>query len=339
MNDASRRRWLVGCALAPLGAILVVVALFLTCMGLYVPLEVGFGLAVGWARFLSRVVPQVHVSGPGALTAAVCLAGLTVGGHLFLRWLVGPGRRWGLRWTLSALGAVVLMFVAGVSAIGISHQTAWLLTSPEPLTNDGIHKSVRAQSMNNLQRIALAAQNYADGTSHLPPGGTFDARGRGLQGWQTLLLPYVEEDALYKRIDLQVPWDDPRNRPALATVVRPYLHPAASPQVENGFALSHYAGNVHVLGGDRAMSVRQIEQGRGLANTLLAGEAAGRYKPWGHPANWRDPAIGINRTPDGFGSPSGRGVQFVMADGSVRFFNADTDPEFLEMLAHPAPAK
>jgi hypothetical protein len=281
----------------------------------------------------------VSVNGAGALTAAVCLVALAVGLHRFLTWLVGPGRPWRWRWTLSGLGLVVLMFVAGISAVGLTHQTAWLLTSPEPLAEGGRSAPARIQSTSNLKRIGVAALNYHDTTNHLPPGGTFDARGRGLHGWQTLLLPYNEEDALYKQIDLQVPWDHPRNRPALATVVRPYLHPAASPQMEDGFALSHYAGNVHVLGGDRTVTLRQIEQGRGQANTLLAGEAAGHYKPWGHPANWRDPSLGINRAPNRFGSPSGRGAQFVMADGSVRFFNADTDPEFLELLATPAPAK
>jgi hypothetical protein len=334
---ATARDWGVGgCGLLLAGGLVV-----LACLGFVVPLEAAFRLAVGWVTFLIRVLPQTHVSGPGALTATVCLAGLAVGGHLFLRWACGEGkRRWRPAWTLSGLGLVVLMFVAGISAVGITHQTAWLLTSPEPLTEGGIRSaSARLQSMNNLKQIALAAHNYHDASNRLPPGGTFDARGRGLHGWQTLLLPYVEQETLYKQINLQFPWDHPQNRPALATLVRQYLHPVARPQSSDGFALSHYAGNVHVLGGDRLVTLRQIEQGRGMANTLLAGEAAVDYKPWGHPANWRDPGRGLNRAAGGFGSPSSRGAQFVMADGSVRFFNADTDPEFLQLLAMPAPAK
>ena len=333
---ATVRAWaLGGCGLMLAGGLMV-----LTCLGAVFPLDAAFRLAAGWAYFVGRVGPRVSVNGAGVLTALVCLVALAVGGHLFLRWLVGTARRWQLRWTLSILGAVVLMFVAGISAVGITHQTAWLLTSPEPLTNGGIRSaSARSQSINNLKQIGLALHNYDDLANRLPPGGAFDAHGRGLHGWQTLLLPYVEQDALYKEIDLQVPWDHPRNRPAYAAVVRPYLHPAVAEQTAGGFALSHYAGNANVLGGDRPVTLRQIEQGRGLANTLLAGEAAGDYKPWGHPANWRDPARGLNHAPDGFGSPTGSGAQFVMADGSVRFFNADTDPEFLEMLATPAPAK
>ena len=45
-----------------------------------------------------------------------------------------------------------------------------------------------------------------------------------------------------------------------------------------------------------------------------------------------DPARGINRTPDGFGHPKRKLVNFLMGDASVRVFSSDTDPEFLRML-------
>jgi hypothetical protein len=38
------------------------------------------------------------------------------------------------------------MFVAGIAAVGATHQTAWLLTSPGPWTQkDGIFRSVYDQ--------------------------------------------------------------------------------------------------------------------------------------------------------------------------------------------------
>jgi hypothetical protein len=54
-----------------------------------------------------------------------------------------------------------------------------------------------------------------------------------------------------------------------------------------------------------------------------------------------DLARGINRTPDGFGSPglSPVRVQFVFADGSVRSLPDDTDPEFVELLSQLEPKK
>jgi prepilin-type processing-associated H-X9-DG protein len=59
-------------------------------------------------------------------------------------------------------------------------------------------------------------------------------------------------------------------------------------------------------------------------------------KPWGHPWQWRDPALGLNQSPDGFGSPDSQGrVHFLMADGSVRTFSTKTSPEVLRALATP----
>src|SRR5262249_18621307 len=161
----------------------------------------------------------------------------------------------------------------------------------------------------------LAAANYEAEHKYLPPGGTIDAQGKMYHGWQTLLLPHLEEEALYKRINLQVPWDHPDNAVPFQTVVRTYQIPDGRAEQTNaaGCAMSHYRANAHVLGGDVPVTLAALSE-QGTANTILAGEAAGNFKPWGHPANWRDPARGINRTPVGFGNPSRRGAQFVFAD-------------------------
>jgi hypothetical protein len=306
----------------------------------------------GPVLFLTRVVPETTVNWGGVATAGVCLMGLAFGLHWFLGWVARhrhPGEdptvgrpAWRLRWTAAILGVVVLMFVAGIAAVGMTHQTAWLFTSPEPVWTGGIADvAARMTSSNNLKQIGLACHAYHGEMKTLPPGGTFDERGRMLHSWQTFLLPYVEQDNLYRQIDLGRPWDDPANRPAFRTPVHIYLH-RANPQTEaEGLALSHYAANVHILGGSNPFSLERIKAVKGLSNTILAGEAAGNFKPWGYPANWRDPARGLNRSPDGFGSPADRHsvTQFLFADGSVRSFDDDADPEFLKLLALPDPER
>ena len=64
-------------------------------------LDIAFQLTAGWLSFLGRELPRVQIDLLGSLTAAVCLVGLAVGLHLFLRWLHGQARqgaRWRARW-------------------------------------------------------------------------------------------------------------------------------------------------------------------------------------------------------------------------------------------------
>jgi prepilin-type N-terminal cleavage/methylation domain-containing protein/prepilin-type processing-associated H-X9-DG protein len=299
----------------------------------------------GWALFLYRVLREMRLSTAGVLTALVCLALLAGGLHLFLGWLYGqagetegPRWRWRKRWTATMLAGVVLMFVAGISAVGITHQTVWLFNSPEPLTESrgGIRSlAARTQSQNNLKQMALATCDYAEAHDKvLPPGSTFDRFGTPLHSWQTLILPYIEQEALFKTIKLDRPWNDPVNADAMRTRVKNYLHPLLDDRpAERGFALSHYAGNVRVLGGNSGQPLDRFPDG--LSNTILVGEAAGNYRPWGHPLNLRDPALGLHRSPNGFGGPAREGTNFAFADGSVRLIRNDIDPKVLKALSTP----
>jgi prepilin-type N-terminal cleavage/methylation domain-containing protein len=324
---------------------LIVVLLFCLC-GFAGPVG---RVLLGWAFFLVRVIPEVRPRSSLLLTAGVSLAGALVGVHLFARWLVGSlpprppealPRRWSFVSTLALVGVVVLAFTAGIGAVGVTHQASWLAHSPEPIMRGGLNRAVvRIKSSNNLKQIGLACHNYHDNAERLPPAVTFDAHGRALHGWLTYLLPYVEQEGLFKQIDLSRPWDGPANAPHFRTSLSIYLHPLGPAADDQEWALTHYALNVRLVNGGSPLRLDQLP--RGLANTLLAGEAAGDWKPWGHPVGWRDPAGGINRSPGGFGSPvrGAHSTTFLMADGSVRTFKADTDPEFLALLGGAGPGR
>jgi hypothetical protein len=344
-------------------SIVVILAVGLLAFGCVFPpaAELVLYLSAGWTMFLWRVIPQTSLSWDGVLTATFCLVGLSVGLHYFLGWLyremyratgksedAASGgsaahdftdqtlRRWPVRWTAMLLGLLVLMFIAGLSAVGITHQTTWLVRSPEALLETGSIReaAARVRSMNNLHQTAVAAHAYHDTYGNFPAGGVFDAQGRAMHGWETLLLPYVEEEELFRQINLGIPWAHPANVPHFRTKIGVYLMSYSGlPEEDRGLALSHYAGNARLLGGDVTWSIKQITDG--TANTILMGEAAGNYKPWGEPTNWRDPAVGINRTPDGFGSPL-RGANFAFADASLRFLSEKIDPEVLKALSTPA---
>jgi prepilin-type processing-associated H-X9-DG protein len=149
----------------------------------------------------------------------------------------------------------------------------------------------------------------------------------------TAILPYLP---VRTGIDLTIPWDDPANSAYFRGIVPYFINPDVDALRDaRGYALAHYAGNVHVVGRRRPLAPDEVTGG--AANTIVAGEAAEGFRAWGDPANLRDPARGINRDPDGFGGPSGAGAQMLFLDGSVRFFTRTTGPDVLRRLGQPRP--
>ncbi|HEY2588885.1 MAG TPA: hypothetical protein VGI81_24290, partial [Tepidisphaeraceae bacterium] len=125
-RNAKRVGWVVG---------VLVLLTFLECMGIWIPgLDILFELLSGWITFLVRVMPKVQVRWDLVVSTAIYAIVLVGGAHGFLRWLcremsrgpagvsAGPVPRWRWRWTLSGFLIVILMFTAGMAAIGVLHQ-------------------------------------------------------------------------------------------------------------------------------------------------------------------------------------------------------------------------
>lgn len=191
----------------------------------------------------------------------------------------------------------------------------------------------RTVAANDLRRTSVGVMNYAEAFQGRLPGGTFDPRGRGLHGWPTHILPYLwwETDD----VDLDTPWNEGRNVKHYRKRIRMFQCQDVDAAYDaEGFALIHFAANGQVMGGNRSRSLKDI---RSVSTTLLIGEAAGKYVPRGWPWNWRDPALGINRSPDGFGTTQRRGALCGFADGSVRFVTESAAPETFSPPEGPPP--
>jgi hypothetical protein len=288
-------------------------------------------LAVGWMAYLVRVIPQLKPDPWIVCTAVVCLLGVILGTHAFLKWLYSATsdepRDWPRKWTLQLVGLVVLMFIAGIAFTGLIHQTSWLARSPEPLIRSSLEAGPRIVSRNNLKYLVVATHDHKDNTKPPElPRSQFAPSGQAMHSWQTALLPYLERGALYRQIDLKKPWTDPANAAPLGEPLRVFLHPALLPEPVNGYGVSHYAGNVHVVLSDTPRTLASFQAG--TSNTILAGEVSSNFRAWGDPLNARDPTFG----PGGFGGPNGKLAQFAMLDGSVRTLDPQ---ELAELLAKP----
>jgi len=80
--------------------------------------------------------------------------------------------------------------------------------------------AARMKSQNNLKQIALAVHNYHDTHGVMPPG-VDDKKLSGLM----YLLPYIEQDNLYKNTDRNASPDDKGNATVRATRVETYVSP------------------------------------------------------------------------------------------------------------------
>ena len=59
--------------------------------------------------------------------------------------------------------------------------------------------------------MVLALHNYHDTHGLYPPAVVYGDDDKPLYSWRVLILPFVEQDALYKEFHLDEPWDSPHN--------------------------------------------------------------------------------------------------------------------------------
>jgi prepilin-type N-terminal cleavage/methylation domain-containing protein len=88
----------------------------------------------------------------------------------------------------------------------------------------------RASCQNNLKQIGLAVQHYQSAMGHLPPPKAGDTTYNNRGSTLVLLLPYLEQSAMYARYDLTKDVTDPVNLPITGEAVSAYLCPSMSLQ-------------------------------------------------------------------------------------------------------------
>jgi prepilin-type processing-associated H-X9-DG protein len=180
----------------------------------------------------------------------------------------------------------------------------------------------RSQCRNNLKQIGLALHLYHQDHGSLPPAYTVDAEGNRLHSWRTLILPYLEQKALYDKIDLDKPWDDPANKEVFEASVPTYLCP--SMDVPKGHTT--YVAVVAPDGCFRAERSRALDEiTDGTGQTLMVVELdASRAVPWMSPRD-ADPQTLIAAA-KAEKLPHQGVVQAAFADGSVKALRSDLSP-------------
>lgn len=100
--------------------------------------------------------------------------------------------------------------------------------------------SPRRRCMQKLKVIGLALHAYHDTYGSFPPAYTVDETGRPAHSWRVLILPYLDEEALYSEYRFDEPWDGPHNRTLQDQIPDVYRCPSFHAyQAEHGLESPH----------------------------------------------------------------------------------------------------
>ncbi len=219
--------------------------------------------------------------------------------------------------------------------------------------------ALRLESMRKLKRLVYAMHLYHDKHHHFPPAVVMGPDGKTPHSWRVALLPYLDENELYKEYRLDEPWDSEHNKKVLEKMPTVFKNPNEN---RPGYYTSYLAvvgpntvfakptrNAAGALGGEFGISsgldgeigfnsrpegkqepfagVRLRGITDGTSNTIAIVEAR-REIPWTKPEDI--PFNGV-KLPELGGFYAG-GFNVALCDGSARFLPNQLDPKTLKYL-------
>ncbi len=192
---------------------------------------------------------------------------------------------------------------------------------------------------NNLRQIGLALTQFHYYRGKFPVGCTeWRPTLNGPQkqlAWSAYLLPFIEQQNVFERIDFTKPFDHAANAPAAAAVISTYICPSCrrTEPLVSGRGASDYGGMFGeritsandppkgILIHDRAWRIADVIDG--TSHTIIVGEDS-RFSDgqWINGRNLFDQAFAINKAPafeNDLRSDHPGGAHAAFADGSVHF--------------------
>jgi hypothetical protein len=200
----------------------------------------------------------------------------------------------------------------------------------KPVVDKARAAAFRMQSMNNLKQIMLAAHNYHDAQGRFPASANFGARGRPLLSWRVHLLPFLEQDKLYKEFHLDEPWNSEHNIQLVKRMPKVFASSKDPKLAEQGKTtyLAVVDKSTVFTGGRDGVKISEISDG--TSNTIFCVDADDEQAViWTKPDDLKLDQVDPKK---GFGARFGEGFLAAMADGSVRLLSRTITKETLRAL-------
>ncbi len=220
----------------------------------------------------------------------------------------------------------------------------------------------RTSCANNLRQLGLATNAYVTTNEFYPPGHT--DYGRGEHSWMVLLLPWVEQQAMYDAWQFEIPWNHFDNRQVWERDLPVQLCPSSDeglpgqgdyagingprplpsrngqPALPGGWRKGQaYAAGMMVPTGP-STDMRPIPPAAvrdGLSQTLMIGEAAGRtdgnrFWPDAHQTFAQHGILNISSNNEMFSFHPG-GLMICWGDGRAVFLSEATDLTVVDSMS------
>lgn len=197
-----------------------------------------------------------------------------------------------------------------------------LIAALSPAVKQARGAAKRMQAMNNLKQFAIAMHNFADVYGGaFPAVASGDKAGKPLLSWRVHLLPFLEQDALYKQFKLDEPWDSEHNKKLIEKM--PAIFHAPTSKLDKAKGLTVYVAPVGegliFTGKPGASGTKFVEITDGTSNTVMLVEVADEAAVvWTSPEDW---ALDADKPLRDVLGQHGKEFLAALADGSVRAFN------------------
>lgn len=209
-----------------------------------------------------------------------------------------------------------------------------LLTGCAGLLAMGLEPRENARRMTcnfNLKQIALALHNYHDVYKTFPPAFVTNSGGKPVHSWRVLILPFLDQERLYKNYNFDEPWDGPINRALLTSTPSYYQCPSRLDRSPNAAAYTDYFAVIGPSAAWTGSTGRKRSDFKDLPSwTVLLVEIAGQKIAWTEPRDFtvdevlklvesRDEAIeGGHRSEGVFGDAPSFVRHIAFANGSAQ---------------------
>ena len=176
----------------------------------------------------------------------------------------------------------------------------------------------------------MAVANYHDTEGHYPQPYLTDKDGDPMRSWRIAILPFIDQDKLFKEYLLEERWDGPNNSLLADRMPKIYsLHCESKP----GMTIANYlaiVGQQTVWRPGKLVTRGEVTDGN--SNTILIVENRGMNIPWMAP---RD--LDFDTMDWAIDSPRGISSRYnlpgaVFLDGSVRTLSKKLSPDAVRAM-------